>query len=284
MVEPLVIALLAGGYALLFVLERAFPLRRTTARLLPRLAANFLVSLAALVAAVIVVSPVSSNTLEWATRSSFGLMHFLALSPAVELVVTFLLLDLSFYYWHVANHRIALLWRFHNVHHIDPDLDVTTAFRFHFAEVAVSAGFRLVQIVLIGPALATYAIYEVFFQLGTLFHHSNLRLPIALERWLNAIAVTPRMHGIHHSRVREEVNANFGVVFSWWDRLHGTVDLDVPQSGIVIGVPGYADPADNGPWRCLVLPFLRQRIYWPAEEGVRSSGTTRLQSANRLAE
>ena len=87
MAEPLMIALLAGGYALLFVLERAFPLRRTKARLLPRLTANFLVSLAALAAVLVVVSPVSSNSLDWVTRSSFGLMHFLGLSPAVEVVV-----------------------------------------------------------------------------------------------------------------------------------------------------------------------------------------------------
>jgi len=87
---------------------------------------------------------------------SIGLIPLIGLSGALEIIATFLLLDLSFYYWHVANHRIAFLWRFHNVHHVDPDLDVTTAFRFHFVEVGLSAGFRAAQVLLVGPPLAAY--------------------------------------------------------------------------------------------------------------------------------
>ena len=269
--EPLLIALLAGGYALLFLLERAFPLRRSKARLLPRLITNFVVSLAAFLAVIALVRPITERTLDWATRSSFGLVHLLALPGPAEALLTFLLLDLSFYYWHVANHRVRFLWRFHNVHHIDPDLDVTTAFRFHFVEVALSAAFRFLHVGVIGPAPAIYAIYEMCFQLGTLFHHSNLRLPIAGERWLNAILVTPRMHGIHHSQVRREVNSNFGVLFPWWDRLHGSLRLDVPQGRIVIGVPAYSDPADNRPGTSLMHAFRSQREYWRGDEGAESA-------------
>ena len=255
---------LAAAYVVLFLLERAAPLRRPKAALLPRLGVNLLVSAAALLAVVAVVDPVSTGTMQWATSSSFGLMRLMELPGAAELALVFVLLDLSFYYWHVANHRIALLWRIHNVHHIDPDLDVTTAFRFHFAEVALSAAFRAAQIVLIGPSLAAYAIYELFFQLGTLFHHSNLRLPLGLERLLNKLLVTPRMHGIHHSRIRHETNSNFGVVFPWWDRIHGTLRLNVPQASIVIGIPAYSRPQDNRPGHCFALPFRRQRDYWSA--------------------
>lgn len=265
MAEPLTLALLAGGYALLFLLERLFPLRAARSRLWPRLIANFVISAVALAAVLVSVGPVTARGMEWTTRSAFGLMHALEIPAAAEFAVTLLLLDLSFYYWHVANHRLAFLWRFHNVHHVDPDLDVTTAFRFHFVEVALSAGFRALQIALIGPALATYAIYEIFFQLGTLFHHSNLRLPIRLERALNAIVVTPRMHGIHHSMRRQEVSSNFGVVFCAWDWIHHTLRLDVPQQRIVIGVPGYSGAGDNRPWNCLLHPFRAQRDYWPGD-------------------
>lgn len=263
MAEPLMLALLAGGYALLFLLEHLFPLRRPKAKLLPRLVTNFVISLAAFGAVLALVSPVTEKTLAWTTTSAFGLMHWLELPWIVEAVLTFLLLDLSFYYWHVANHRIAFLWRFHNSHHIDPDLDVTTAFRFHFVEVALSAGFRFAQVMLIGPALVVYAFYEICFQLGTLFHHSNLRLPVALERWIRTVVVTPRMHGIHHSQEPQEVTSNFGVVFVWWDYLHKSIRLDVPQERIVIGVPGYTEHGDNRPGSALLHPFRRQREYWP---------------------
>ena len=176
-------------------------------------------------------------------------------------------MDIAFYYWHVPNHRIPLLWRFHNVHHIDPDLDVSTAFRFHAGEVALSAGFRLVQIAVIGVSPLTFAIYELVFQANTLFHHSNVHLPLRVERLLNKILVTPRMHGIHHSEVWRENNSKYSVVFPWWDRLHHTLRLNIPQSRIVIGIPGYAAGADNKLGRALLMPFERQRNYWRRPDG-----------------
>jgi sterol desaturase/sphingolipid hydroxylase (fatty acid hydroxylase superfamily) len=263
------VAILVVGYLLLFLLERALPLRRSKARLLPRLLVNVVVSAIAFATAAALVQPAAAAALGFTEHESFGLVRFAGLTGALEVVAVFLLLDLSFYYWHVANHRIHFLWRFHNVHHVDPDLDVSTAFRFHFVEIGLSAVFRILQIVLIGPSLLVYVIYETAFQLGTLFHHSNTRLPLLLERALNTMLVTPRMHGIHHSDIREENLSNFGVVFPWWDRLHRTLRLKVPQARVVIGIPGYSRPEDNRVLRCLVLPFRPQRDYWRAREGTR---------------
>src|SRR5687767_15197579 len=136
---------------------------------------------------------------------------------------------------------------------------VSTAFRFHFGEVAMSAGFRVAQILVLGVSVVEFAIYELVFQTSTLFHHSNLRLPLQTERRLNLILVTPRMHGIHHSEIRRENNSNFSVVFPWWDRLHRTLRLNVPQSQIVIGMPGYAEIRDGKLGEALLMPFKRQR-------------------------
>jgi len=171
-------------------------------------------------------------------------------------------MDLTFYYWHRLNHTRPLLWRFHNVHHADPDMDVTTAFRFHFGEVLYSTVFRLFQVSLIGVVPLTYVVYEVVFNGATLFHHSNLRLPVAWERRLNRVFVTPRMHGVHHSAVGPETNSNYSVIFSWWDRLNRSLKLNVGQRDIVIGVPGYLRPGDNRILPMLALPFTQQRPYW----------------------
>jgi sterol desaturase/sphingolipid hydroxylase (fatty acid hydroxylase superfamily) len=262
--NPLTISVVVGIFLLLFLVERAVSLRHSKARLLTRVLVNLSISALAFAAAAVFVQPVSVHLLQWTSQTPFGLLSLAGLSGPLEFIFGFLLLDLSFYYWHVANHRISFLWRFHNVHHIDPDLDVSTGFRFHFGEVALSSMFRVVQIGLIGPSLATFALYELFFHVNTLFHHSNLRLPVGFERLLNKLFVTPRMHGIHHSQVRAETNSNFGVVFPWWDRLHRTLRLNVPQAGIVIGIPGYSMPGDNSLWHCLSLPFREQRDYWPA--------------------
>jgi sterol desaturase/sphingolipid hydroxylase (fatty acid hydroxylase superfamily) len=254
---------------LLFVFERFAALRRASRPLLARLLINAGVSVLAFAAGMVVVRPTALALLEWTSDTRLGVLHIVPLPPILQFLVALLLMDLTFYWWHVANHRFPFLWRFHNVHHIDPDLDVSTALRFHFGEVVFSAGFRAIQVSAIGLSAGMFAAYEVIFQANTLFHHSNVRIPIRVERLLNLVLVTPRMHGIHHSQVRDETDSNYSVVFSWWDRLHGTLGLNIPQSQIVIGVPGYSDPADNSFWSDLLLPFRRQRDYWRRPDGTR---------------
>jgi hypothetical protein len=124
-----------------------------------------------------------------------------------------------------------------------------------------------VQVGLIGISPMTYAVYEICFQCATIFHHSNLRLPIHIERLLNAIVVTPRMHGIHHSDVKNETNSNYSVIFRWWDALHKSLRLGVPQVMITVGVPAYHEPGDNALWNLVVMPFRRQEDYWTFPDG-----------------
>jgi sterol desaturase/sphingolipid hydroxylase (fatty acid hydroxylase superfamily) len=282
----LLLGVFVGCGLLFFLLERVVPLRAPKAALLGRLLVNLAFSALALAVATLFVGPAVGGSLGFLAERRFGLLQLAALPAPLAGVLAFLLMDLSFYYWHLLNHRVALLWRFHNVHHIDPDLDVTTALRFHFGELALSAGFRIVQILAIGVSPWVYAAYELVFQANTLFQHSNLRLPIRFERALNKVLVTPRMHGIHHSQVQHEANSNYGVVFSWWDRLHRTLGLNVPQSAITIGVPGYSNPEDNRLWNALWLPFRKQRDYWHRPDGgpVRRDATREEADRHRLAE
>jgi sterol desaturase/sphingolipid hydroxylase (fatty acid hydroxylase superfamily) len=124
-----------------------------------------------------------------------------------------------------------------------------------------------VQVAAIGISAPAFAAYEIVFQANTLFHHSNVRLPIRLERLLNKLLVTPRMHGIHHSQNQHETNSNYGVVFPWWDRWHRTLGLNIPESKILVGVPGYSRREDNRFINVLLMPFRKQREYWPPVEG-----------------
>jgi sterol desaturase/sphingolipid hydroxylase (fatty acid hydroxylase superfamily) len=259
---------IAALAAVLFILERFVALRRRRSPLLGRLSVNAAISALAFAVAMLLVRPVSMAVWGWASDRPFGILHVAAMPVPMQFGLSFLLMDLTFYWWHVANHRVPFLWRFHNVHHIDSDLDVSTAFRFHFGEVALSAGFRAAQVSVIGLSAWMFAMYELVFQANTVFHHSNVRLPIRLERVLNLVFVTPRMHGIHHSQVRDETNSNYSVVFSWWDRLHRTIGLNIPQAAVVIGVPAYTHPADNSLSKYLLLPFRRQRDYWHRPDGV----------------
>lgn len=260
------VAAIAGLYALLLVLGLVLPLRPRKRSLKRRLVANLVISALSLGAALLAIRPVVGWLLSSATPK-WGLLAWLDLPPVAGLVVGFLLMDLSFYYWHRLNHRWPLLWRFHNVHHVDGDLDVTTALRFHPVETAYSAGFRVVQISLIGVSPLLFAVYEAAFQAGTLFHHSNVRLPLWLERPLNWFIVTPRMHSVHHSMVLSELNSNYSSVFRWWDQIHRTLVLNVPQEQVTIGVAGYSGPQSESVPALLAMPFRRQRNYWRFPDG-----------------
>lgn len=259
-------AVLLLGYTAVLLLERARPLRQRKTVFSRRLATNVALTGLTFLAGGMVVRPAALGVSFWAEGRSFGLLNAFALPGWVKFAAAFLLMDLSFYYWHRINHTIPILWRFHSVHHIDQDLDATTSFRFHFGEVLYSVFFRVLQVGLLGIGPATYIVYELFFQSATLFHHSNLKLPIEVERRLNHVIVTPRMHGIHHSVVRSELNSNYSVIFRWWDALNGSLLLNIPQSAINIGVGRYQRPGDNSLGRLLALPF---RSFAPERPGGR---------------
>jgi sterol desaturase/sphingolipid hydroxylase (fatty acid hydroxylase superfamily) len=122
----------------------------------------------------------------------------------------------------VLTHRVPLLWRFHLVHHVDLDLDASTALRFHFGELLFSVPWRAAQVIVIGVSPTSYLVWQGLVFFSILFHHSNVALPIKLERWVVRFVVTPRMHGIHHSVVRGETDANWSSGLALWDWLHGT--------------------------------------------------------------
>ncbi|MEX0798516.1 MAG: sterol desaturase family protein, partial [Bacteriovoracaceae bacterium] len=145
-----------GLFILLFALERVFPLRLPSRRLLPRLTTNFFMAGLTLVIALLLVRPSALTAMSMSSEYSFGLLNLFEGSFEIKFLFGFLLLDLSFYYWHRLNHKWPFLWRFHNTHHIDPDLDTSTAFRFHFGEVALSSIFRFAQVIVIGPTLFIY--------------------------------------------------------------------------------------------------------------------------------
>lgn len=183
--------------------------------------------------------PVALRVAELAQQKGWGILPSLRLPRAVSTVAGILLLDYTLYWWHYLTHRVPVLWRFHQVHHVDREMDATTAIRFHFGEIAVSVAFRAAQVAAIGPSPMTVAAWQVFLFLCILFHHSNVRLPVAFERILARFIVTPRLHGIHHSIAPQEVNSNWSSGLTVWDWLHSTLRTEVPQAALTLGVPGF---------------------------------------------
>ena len=199
--------------------------------------------------------PVALGLAELTQQKKWGLLPRLHLRRAAAMIAGVLLLDYTLYWWHYLTHRVPLLWQFHQVHHIDQEMDATTALRFHFGEIAISVGYRAAQIVAIGASPMTVAVWQVFLFLNILFHHSNVRLPVAWERILARFIMTPRLHGIHHSIAPEEVNSNWSSGLTVWDWLHSTLRTETPQSALTLGVPGFVGASETTALEALALPF-----------------------------
>jgi sterol desaturase/sphingolipid hydroxylase (fatty acid hydroxylase superfamily) len=168
--------------------------------------------------------------LVYVEEQGWGLSRWLGLVGWTEIVVSVVVLDLLDYFWHRANHRVRLLWRFHKAHHADTSMDVSTSLRFHPGELLVSALMKALWIVAWGPTVVAWFLFEALVSLCAQFHHSNIDLPNAVERWLSRVVVTPRFHAAHHAVDQRYGNANFSTICSVWDRLFSS----------------YARPADDG--------------------------------------
>jgi len=249
---------IAGTFGGLLVSELLRPLRKSVEPKLRRDARNLTIAGIGALAVAVSEQPVARRLSAFAAERHWGLLRYTRLPLWLETAAAVLLMDYTLYWWHVATHRVPLLWRFHAVHHADLDMDASTGLRFHVGELVLSLPWRASQIALIGVSPLALSLWQTLLYVSILFHHSNLRLAPRAERWLNLLIVTPRMHGIHHSMKKTESDTNWSSGLSIWDRLHGTILLDVPQDRIRIGVASYPEPDDVTLPRTLVMPFLPQ--------------------------
>ncbi len=250
-----------GVFVVAQLFEAWRPLRKPTQNKRRRVFINVGIAATAALALRFTFFPVVMGVAVFAESRQIGLTHYLQLSGLIGIALSVVALDWTLYYWHGMLHKIPFLWRFHNVHHVDLDLDTSTALRFHFGELAMSAFYRSAQVLIFGISPFSLVLFEMLITTFAQFHHSNVRLPIGFERFLSKAIITPRLHGIHHSIVRQETDSNFGTILTIWDYLHTTFRGNVPQDRITIGVPSFQDPRELGLFGALGLPFRRQRVW-----------------------
>ncbi len=191
-----------------------------------------------------------------ASRHSVGLLNQWPAHRGAAIAASVLVLDLVIYLQHRLFHIAPVLWRVHRVHHADPELDVSTALRFHPIESLLSMLLKAVVVVTLGLPAAGVLVFEVLLNSAAMFNHSNALLARGAEPVLRRILVTPEMHRVHHSTVAAQANTNFGFSVSWWDRLFGTYAAPAPDCNAPIGLPdGAADAAHVRLGSMLVMPF-----------------------------
>ncbi len=261
------VPIVLGGVAALVWLETKRPLRRSRESKLTRSGRNLAVAGLAALALRLTEKPVATRLAGLVEEKNLGLLKIVRLPQWLEIVLAVVLMDYTLYLWHVLTHKAPFLWRFHLVHHVDLDLDASTAVRFHFGELVISVIWRAAQILVIGVAPHSLKAWQMFLFPSILFHHSNLRLPESLDKRLQRFIVTPRLHGIHHSIVRAETDSNWSSGLTVWDRLHGTFRNDVSPEEIIIGVPAFQDRDEVVLTEIMPLPFENQKNDWQLPDG-----------------
>ena len=191
----------------------------------------------------------------YAAEHGWGLFNQFQTPFWVAVVVSVVALDLAIYLQHVMFHAVPAFWRLHRMHHADLDFDVTTGARFHPIEIILS---MLIKFAVLGLPVVAVIVFEVLLNATAMFNHSNIRLPLILDRLIRRLIVTPDMHRVHHSIEDHETNSNFGFNLSIWDRLFGTYknQPDAGHEAMTIGIRDFRDPrqVDRLPGM-LLLPF-----------------------------
>lgn len=262
--EPVVrISVFLGVFIIFSCLEAIFPKRVRRSPRLNRWFTNLsMLALATgLIRVATMLAPLIAGVAAAGLAASlgFGLFHLVDAPFWVEIMLAVALLDLAIWAQHWLTHHVPVLWRLHRVHHADLDLDASSALRFHPIEMVLSAVYKLVVILLLGPAAIAVVIFEILLNASAMFNHANLQLPTGLDRALRSVFVTPDMHRIHHSVILAEHNRNFGFFLSIWDRLLGTYrsEPERGQIGMTLGLPDYQDkPTQRLSWS-LLFPFMR---------------------------
>ena len=223
-------AVLLGWFVAIFVLER---LAAATTR--PpghgRIARNLVLWVMVIILSPLLVLPIAY----WA--SAHALWARPGTPNAFWLIVDLLVLDLFTYLLHIAYHRVPAMWRLHGPHHLDRFLDSTTALRFHFGEVLLSAILRAPIVIVLAIPFAHIIVFELLLTAASIFYHSNVKLPAALEHALSRVMVTPSIHWVHHHRRTEDTNSNYGAVLSIWDRVFSTKSATNRSPDMEIGAP-----------------------------------------------
>ena len=196
-----------------------------------------------------------------ARERGWGLLTHVELPYLLHVAGAVLVLDFVVYLQHVLFHAVPTLWRFHIMHHVDIDLDVTSGMRFHPVEIALSMGIKLVAIGLLGPPAVAVLIFEIILNGTSMFNHSNIFIPLSLDRFLRLFFVTPDMHRVHHSVILKETDSNYGFALPWWDWLLGTYRAQPAKGheGMTIGNSRFLDEKRQKLWwLLLLLPFSKK--------------------------
>jgi len=260
--EPQIrLGIFLGLFALLAAMEFLAPRRELRPVKTKRWITNWVIVFidSAVLRLIFVSAAVGASS--WAQINGYGLFNTFEAPLWLAVTASFVVLDFSTWFAHLASHKIPLLWTVHRMHHSDVDIDVSTAIRFHPIEIVLSMAWKIVVVTALGAPAISVLIFEIVLNGAAMFNHSNTKIPLGIDRVLRWFIVTPDMHRVHHSIIHNETDSNYGFNLAIWDRMFGTY-VDQPEKGhegMTIGLSEWQDERPTKLIWSLRVPFLSQK-------------------------
>jgi sterol desaturase/sphingolipid hydroxylase (fatty acid hydroxylase superfamily) len=193
--------------------------------------------------------------LVWLQARGWGLFNAIQVPTIVAVGGAILALDLAWYVTHVSMHKFPAMWRFHTVHHSDPQVDVTTTVRQHPGESVIRYAYLAAFAFAFGASPLAFTIYRVWSASHGQLEHSNIKLPQWLDTAITFVFSSPNMHKIHHSRDQRFTDRNYSNIFSIWDRLGLTFTPSKYGRDIDYGLEGEDTAFRQSTLGLLIGPF-----------------------------
>ena len=237
--------IIVGGISFFWILEGALPLFLFNYKKWKHAIPNFFFTITTILINVSLAF-LLLTTSDWVVLNKFGVIYlFNKLPLVVEVLIAILLLDFfGAFLAHYVEHKFNPLWMIHLVHHSDHKVDTTTANRHHPLESLIRFTFTLLATLIVGAPIAYVLLYQSLSVISTQFNHANIKLPKKIDKFISYVLVSPDMHKIHHHYRLPYTDANYGNIFSIWDRIFGTY-MDLDREKIIYGVDVFPDENKN---------------------------------------
>ncbi len=253
-------AILVGGIAFFMLLETGIPLFRKPYNRTSHTFINIFFTVTTIVVNFCMAFLLLRGS-DWAVANQFGILQWMPDLPMwAEMIVGLLLLDLiGAYFVHWTEHKVKWMWRFHLIHHADPNVDTTTANRHHPGESVFRFVFTTAGAMIAGAPWWIIMMYQSMSAALSQFNHANIEFPRGLDKILSWVIVTPGMHRVHHHYVQPYTDSNYGNIFAIWDRLFGTYRW-MENTQLVYGIDTHMKPEEHSNiWELLKIPFQKYR-------------------------
>jgi sterol desaturase/sphingolipid hydroxylase (fatty acid hydroxylase superfamily) len=253
-------AFLISGLAFFFLLEFGIPLFKMeynkTKHAFINITFTVITLIVNLFGAALILAAVKYNE-----SNGTGLLNLATLPPWLYILLGLILMDLiGAWLIHWIQHKVKWLWKFHIIHHTDPNVDVTSGLRHHPGENIFRLLFTSLAVVVSGASFGLVMMYQTISAFFAHFSHANIQMPLAIDKAFSYIFVTPNFHKVHHHYIQPHTDSNYGNIFSIWDHLLRTTTSVNKMDEITYGIDTHMAPEENSNIKnLLMIPFQKYR-------------------------